>query len=129
MDLFGLTVSQGGLMNMLRRAEAQFAGGRDTALATLHRAKVVACDETGVHIEGTNSFHWVFRCAKAVVHHVAPTRGAAVVLDIMGGHKPDVWLSDRYAAQQGIGLGGVIKPPHPTPPYVQFRIRRFRQRG
>ena len=64
-DLFGLTVSQGGLMNMLRRAEAQFAGGRDTALAALHRAKVVACDETGIRIKGTNSFHWVFRCAEA----------------------------------------------------------------
>ena len=102
-DLFGLTVSQGGLMNMLRRAEAQFAGGRDTALAALHRAKVVACDETGIRIEGTNSFHWVFRCAEAVVHHVAPTRGAAVVRDIMGDHRPDVWLSDRYAAQQGHG--------------------------
>lgn len=100
-DLFGLTVSQGGLMNMLRRAEAQFAGGRDTALAALHRAKVVACDETGIRIEGTNSFHWVFRCAEAVVHHVAPTRGAAVVRDIMGEHRPDVWLSDRYSAQQG----------------------------
>jgi transposase len=102
-DLFGLTVSQGGLMNMLRRAEAQFTGGRDTALAALHRAKVVACDETGIRIEGTNSFHWVFRCAEAVVHHVAPTRAAAVVRDIMGDHRPDVWLSDRYSAQQGHG--------------------------
>ena len=100
-DLFGLTVSQGGLTNILRRAEAQFAGGRDTALAALHRAKVVACDETGIRIEGTNSFHWVFRCADAVVHHVAPTRAASVVRDIMGDHRPDVWLSDRYSAQQG----------------------------
>ena len=102
-DLFGLTVSQGGLTNMLRRAEAQFAGGRDTALAALHRAKVVACDETGIRIEGTNSFHWVFRCAEAVVHHVAPTRSASVVRDVMGEHRPDVWLSDRYSAQQGHG--------------------------
>ena len=102
-DLFGLTVSQGGLTNMLRRAEAQFAGGRATALAALHRARVVACDETGIRIEGTNSFHWVFRCAEAVVHHVAPTRGAAVVRDVMGDHRPDVWLSDRYSAQQGHG--------------------------
>ena len=100
-DLFGLTISQGGLTNMLRRAEAQFAAGRDTALAALHRARVVACDETGIRIEGTNSFHWVFRCAEAVVHHVAPTRGAAVVRDVMGDHRPDVWLSDRYSAQQG----------------------------
>ena len=120
-DLFGLTISQGGLMNMLRRAEAQFAEGRGTALAALRRAKVVASDETGVRIEGSNSFHWVFRCEEAVVHHAAPTRGAVVVREIMGGrsqrlrqaklvgvatggeHRPEVWLADRYSAQQGHG--------------------------
>ena len=100
-DLFGLTISQGGLMTMLRRAEAHFAAGREAALAALRRAEVVACDETGVRIEGSNSYHWVFRCDKAVVHHATPTRGASVVREIMDGHRPAVWLSDRYSAQQG----------------------------
>ena len=102
-DLFGLTVSQGGLMNMLRRAEARFAAGRDVALAALRQARVVASDETGVRIEGSNSYHWVFRCEDAVVHHAAPTRAASVVREIMGDHRPAVWLSDRYSAQQGHG--------------------------
>ncbi len=100
-DLFGLTISQGGLMTMLRRAEARFAAGREAALAALRRAEVVACDETGVRIEGSNSYHWVFRCDEAVVHHAAPTRGASVVREIMDGHRPAAWLSDRYSAQQG----------------------------
>ena len=100
-DLFGLTISQGGLMTMLRRAEARFAAGREAALAALRRAEVVACDETGVRIEGSNSYHWVFRCETAVVHHAAPTRAASVVHEIMDGHRPAVWLSDRYSAQQG----------------------------
>ncbi len=100
-DLFGLTVSQGGLMNMLRRAETRFDAGRDAALAALRRAAVVASDETGVRVEGSNSYHWVFRCEKAVVHHAAPTRGACVVHEIMDGHRPAIWLSDRYSAQQG----------------------------
>ena len=100
-DLFGLTVSQGGLMNMLRRAEARFAVRREAALSALRRAEVVACDETGVRIEGSNSYHWVFRCETAVVHHAAPTRAASVVHEIMDGHRPAVWLSDRYSAQQG----------------------------
>ena len=100
-DLFGLTVSQGGLTTMLRRAETRFEAGRDAALSALRRAEVVASDETGVRIEGTNSFHWVFRCEGAVVHHAAPTRAASVVREIMDGHRPAVWLSDRYAAQQG----------------------------
>lgn len=45
-------------MNMLRRAGTRFASGRDAALAALRRAEVVASDETGVRIEGSNSYHW-----------------------------------------------------------------------
>ncbi len=65
-------MSQGGLINILRRAETRFETGREAALAALRKAEVVASDETGVRIEGSNSFHWVFRCEQAVVHHAAP---------------------------------------------------------
>jgi transposase len=100
-DLFGLTVSQGGLMNLLRRAQDAFAAERDKAVAALRQARVIASDETGVRIEGCNAYHWVFRCAAAVVHHASPTRGAIVVRTVMDGHRPEVWCSDRYSAQQG----------------------------
>src|SRR5919202_2467846 len=120
-DLFGLRISQGGLMNLLRRpssdhsirlrriepwvslAQTCFQAGRERAVAALRRAKVVASDETGARIEGGNAYHWVFRCEEAVVHHAAPTRAASVVRAMMDGHKPAVWLSDRYSAQQGHG--------------------------
>ncbi|WP_404294734.1 IS66 family transposase (plasmid) [Microvirga sp. RSM25] len=100
-DLFGLTLSQGGLMNLLQRAQGRFAEGRAKAVAALRRAAVVASDETGVRIEGSNAYHWVFRCAEAVVHHASPTWGAIVVRTVMDGHRPAVWCSDRYSAQQG----------------------------
>ncbi|SFV16179.1 Transposase IS66 family protein [Methylobacterium sp. 174MFSha1.1] len=103
-DLFGLTLSQGGLMNLLRRAQGQFRAGREAAVSALRRAEVVASDETGVRIEGSNSYHWVFRSDEAVVHHAAPTRAAAVVHAMMDGHRPAVWISDRYTAQQGHGV-------------------------
>ena len=100
-DLFGLEISQGGLVNMLRRAQRRFEDGRDAAVARLRRATVIGSDETGVRIEGSNAYHWVFRCAEAVVHQAAPTRGAVVVRAMMDGHRPEVWCSDRYVAQQG----------------------------
>src|SRR6195952_4634032 len=100
-DLFGLTLSQGGLMNLLRRAEKHFRPGRDVAVSALRRAEVVASDETGVRIEGSNAYHWVFRSPEAVVHEASPTRAASVVHAMMDGHRPAVWISDRYSAQQG----------------------------
>ena len=69
----------------------------------LGKAKVVASDETGVRIEGTNAYHWVFHCKDAVVHWPDYTRAGRVVDEVMGGHVPEVWISDRYGAQQDRG--------------------------
>lgn len=102
-DLFGLKISQGALMNMFKRTTPAFTAGRDQALAALRRADVVACDETGARIEGCNAYHWVFCSKEAIVHTAEFSRAAQVVRDAMDGHQPEVWISDRYTAQQGHG--------------------------
>jgi transposase len=102
-DLFGLTLSQGALMNMFKRTAPIFAAGRERALVALRHADVVACDETGTRIEGCNAWHWVFCSSDAIVHTAGFSRAAEVVRNVMAGHKPDVWISDRYTAQQGHG--------------------------
>jgi transposase len=91
-------------MNLLRRSQGRFQNGHNDAGAARRRARMVASDETGVRIEGSNAYHWVFRCKAAVVHHAAPSRAALVVREVMDGHRPEAWLSDRYSAQQGHGL-------------------------
>ena len=102
-DAFGLGVSEGALMNMFIRSRDGFKIEADKARAVLRAAKVVASDETGVRIEGTNSYHWVFHCKDAVVHQPDYSRAARVAEEAMGGHVPDVWISDRYSAQQKHG--------------------------
>jgi transposase len=103
-DTFGLCVSEGALMNMFIRSHAGFKIEADKAKEIIRKAKVVASDETGVRIEGTNSYHWVFHCKDAVVHQPDYSRGARVVHEMMNGHVPDVWISDRYSAQQRHGV-------------------------
>jgi transposase len=102
-DAFGLSVSEGALMNMFIRSHDKFKIEADKAKAILRAAKVVASDETGVRIEGTNSYHWVFHCQDAVVHRPDYSRAARVAEETMGGHVPKVWISDRYSAQQNHG--------------------------
>jgi transposase len=102
-DVFGLTISQGALGNMFRRAQAAFGAKKDAILARLRTADAVASDETGVRIEGVNAQHWVFRAPGVVLHETAFSRAAQVVRDVMGGHRPAFWTSDRYSAQQGHG--------------------------
>src|SRR5450759_5097713 len=52
-DAFGLSVSEGALMNMFIRSHAGFKIEADKAKAIIRKARVVASDETGVRIEGT----------------------------------------------------------------------------
>jgi transposase len=103
LDAFGLSVSEGALMNMFIRSQARFKVEADKAKAILRAARVVASDETGVRIEGANSYHWVFHCKDAVVHQPDYSRAARVVEEMMNGHAPAVWISDRYSAQQSHG--------------------------
>ena len=102
-DAFGLAVSEGALMNMFVRSHPRFKIEAAKAKAVLRAARVVASDETGVRIEGTNSYHWVFHCKDAVVHQPDYSRAARVVDEMMDGHVPEVWISDRYSAQQSHG--------------------------
>ena len=66
----------------------------DTWLQPDHAASLSTCTAGAVHT-------WVFHSAEAVVHQASPTRGAVVVREMMDGHRPAVWISDRYTAQQG----------------------------
>ncbi len=92
-DLFGLTLSQGGLMNLLRRAKGCFRPGCDADIATLRKAEVIACDETGVRIEGSNAYHWLFHSADA-----QRCRGTG---------------DDRRAPTSGVDLGSLNGPIRP----------------
>src|ERR1700712_4623057 len=77
-DAFGLDVSEGALMNMFIRSHPRFKIEAEKAKAILRAARVVASDETGVRIEGTNSYHWVFHSKDAVVHQPDYSRAARV---------------------------------------------------
>ena len=77
-DLFGLDISQGALMNMFKRTGPVFAARRDDALVALRRAQVVACDETGMRIEGCNGYQWVFCAPDAVCSATIWMRSASI---------------------------------------------------
>jgi transposase len=99
--LFGLTVSQGAIANMLARAGEAFAAPAERIAAEVRASEVIASDETSARVKGRTWWQWTFGCATAVYHVIAPTRGKCVPTDFLGGVKPKMWLSDRLAAQLG----------------------------
>jgi transposase len=99
--MFGLTISQGAISNMLARMGKPFGVAAQEIAATVRGSEVIASDETSARVKGKTWWQWTFGCATAVYHVIAPTRGKCVPTDFLGGVKPKMWLSDRLAAQLG----------------------------
>jgi len=99
--LFGLMISEGALDAMFRRAKPAFDDAVTVILARLRRSRIVCSDETSVRVDGVTCWNWVFQNEQVVIHVVRHSRGAAVVDEVMGGHRPMIWVSDLYGAQQG----------------------------
>jgi transposase len=84
---------------------------------------VVWSDETTTRIDGRLHWHWVFVAPEAVPHEIAPRRARAVAEAVMGGHKPAVWVSDRYAGQQEMAAAHQVCLAHVLRD-VQYAIAR-----
>jgi transposase len=100
-ELFGLGISEGALDAAFRWGKPLFDADVAAILARLRRARVVCSDETSVRINGRTCWNWVFQNNEVVVHVVRRSRGAGVVAEVLGGHRPALWVSDLYGAQQG----------------------------
>jgi transposase len=100
-ELFGLAISEGALDAAFRRGKLHFDADVASILARLRCARVVCSDETSVRIDGRTCWNWVFQNDEVVIHVIRRRRGAGVVADVLDGHRPALWVSDLYSAQQG----------------------------
>lgn len=101
-ELFGLTISEGAIANAFRRMHAGLDQARAAIRDKLRAARVIASDETTTRIDGALHWHWVFLSDRLVLHEIAASRGRNVAQTTLGEHRPEVWISDRYAGQQDL---------------------------
>jgi transposase len=101
LDLFGLAISEGALDSAFRRCKPRVDAEVAAILSRLRSARVVYSDETGVRIDGHGHWNWVFQNDDVVIHVVRASRGADIVTEVLDGHRPVLWISDLYGAQQG----------------------------
>lgn len=100
-DLYGLSVSQGALINMLDAAAGAFAAQTSRIRARLLSGCVLESDETGMRVGKRNFWLWVVHHKDSAVFLADPTRAKRVLGDFLGDHRPDFWISDRYGGQMG----------------------------
>jgi len=97
--LFGLKISEGAIANMLARTQEPFAECAEKIADSVRNSPVIASDETSARVKGKTHWQWTFVATAAVAHLIAPTRGKIVPKEFLDGAKPQVWVSDRLAAQ------------------------------
>jgi len=100
-EIFGLSISEGALCNILARASAPLSAAAHAIAAQVTAAAVIASDETSVRVMKKTQWEWVFVAASAVLHVIRPSRGADVVREVFGAIRPRIWVSDSWAAQRG----------------------------
>ena len=102
-EVFGLTLSQGAVANILAQAEAPLLAAAAPIAAAVREGLVVGSDETSARVKGKTWWQWVLLGSTAICHVIANTRAASVVTTFMDGAQPEVWVADRYGGQQGHG--------------------------
>lgn len=112
LELYGLRISEGALDAAFRRAKPRFDADVAGILARLRRARVICSDETSVRVDGHTRWNWVFQNDDVVIHVIRASRGASVVSEVLDGHRPALWVSDLYSAQQGHADGWQVCLAH-----------------
>lgn len=101
--VFGLKISQGAIANIFKRVNTRIDPHIQAIVGRIQSSRVLYSDETSARVNGKNQWEWVFQNDDVVLHVIRPSRGAQVVRDVMGSHRPSYWVSDLYSAQKGHG--------------------------
>jgi len=99
-QIFGLPISEGALANLFQRVKIRLDDRVADILERLRRSRLICSDETGARVKGQNQWEWVFQNDQVCVHVIRPRRSHTVIEEVLGEHRPQVWVSDLYSAQQ-----------------------------
>jgi transposase len=96
----GVPISEGALANLFQRVHGRLDDRVAEILTRLRRRRLICSDETSARVNGRTQWAWVFQNAEVWVQVIRPSRGAGVIQEVLGEHRPTIWLSDRYSAQR-----------------------------
>ena len=98
-NLHGVEISQGGIDRIMQRAGRKAIQEVALIERTLQEGKVIHSDETSARVDGSTWWQWVFCSIEVVLHVIRFNRSADVILDVMGEHEAEVWVSDCLSSQ------------------------------
>lgn len=98
-EMFGLTLSPGGLVSIVERAGKAAQQEAEAIAERVRQSKVIGSDETSARVHGENWWQWVFVSENCEYHLLEPSRGYAVIEKFMRECEAEVWVCDCWKAQ------------------------------
>jgi transposase len=99
-QVFGVGISEGGLANLFHAVKGRLDDRVLEILTRLRSSRLIGSDETSARVNGQQQWEWVFQNAQVCIHVIRPSRGQGVIQEVLGAHRPTIWVSDLYSAQQ-----------------------------
>ena len=99
MDVFGVGLSAGAIVNSLKRTARQLEHPAYDILREVRRSTVIGSDETGMRVEGENWWLWTLQTPQASYFAIADTRAGDVLEGLMAEAVAEVWCCDLFGAQ------------------------------
>jgi transposase len=99
-QVYGVPIRAGALANLFRRVKRRLDDRVAEILTRLRRSRLIGSDETGARVNGHTPWAWVFQTTAVCVPVIRPSRGHGVIHEVLSDHRPTVWVSDLYSAQQ-----------------------------
>jgi len=98
-DVFGLSISEGGIDHALRRLAERARPTYEALGAEVRAGPVIGSDETGARVAGKTAWQWVFQTPEASYHVIVPRRNGEVIAAFLGDVRPAGWVSDLWSPQ------------------------------
>jgi transposase len=99
-QVFGLDISEGGLAHLFQGVKGRLDQRVAEILIRLRSSRLICSDETSARVNGQQQWEWVFQNSEVCSHVIRPSRGQGVIHEVLGAHRPMIWVSDLYSAQQ-----------------------------
>ncbi len=98
-DLFGVVLSEGGAVALLRRAGEAAQPAAAAIGEQVRQSAIIGSDETSARVAGHKWWQWVFLSVAGVYSRIRPSRGAQVIAEVMGEQRAECWVCDCFSAQ------------------------------
>jgi len=91
-DLFGVSISEGGLHCLLNRLAKKGEQAYEMIRQVVMKSTVIGTDETGMKVNGKNHWFWTWQSKWATYIAASPNRGTATITEHVSGISEDAVL-------------------------------------